>query len=77
MGIRTRAGAIMNHAITIGGLLLSIGALGGLITLAIGTLMMFAAGMSDAGDDGTGKQGCIVMVCGALVAVASLLWLFG
>lgn len=65
----------MNHAITIGGLLLSLGVLAGLLTLAAGTLMMFAASMSDAGDDGTGKNGCICMICGALIAVACVLWL--
>jgi hypothetical protein len=66
----------VNHSITIGELLLALGALAGLGTVAVGALMMFAAGMSDAGDDGTGKNGCLFMLCGALVAVACLLWLF-
>lgn len=66
----------MNHAITIGGLLLGIGAFVGFGCAALGVLMMFAAGMSDATDDGTGKSGCICLVCGILVAAACLLALF-
>lgn len=62
----------MNHAITIGGLLLGLSLIAGFITFASGILMMFAAGMSDAGDDGTGKSGCITMAVGAVMFGASL-----
>jgi hypothetical protein len=58
----------VNHAITIGGLLLSIGAVGGLACIGIGALMLFAGGMSDAGDDGTATSGCAIAVAGVCVA---------
>lgn len=68
----------MNHAITVGGLLLSVGAFVGLCIAAFGVLMLLAGGMSDAPDigDATGKNGCICIICGALVMVACGLWLF-
>lgn len=58
----------MNHAITIGGLLLTIGCLGGLVAAGIGLLMIFAGMMSDAGDDTSGP-GCITFVVGVAVLV--------
>lgn len=58
----------MNHAITIGGLLLSIGCFGGVAAAGIGLLMVMAAGMSDAGDDGTGSSGWAVLIAGVVVA---------
>lgn len=62
----------MNHAITVGGLLLALGVLVGLIVSALGLLTIFAAGMSDAGDDGTGAVGCAVLVAGAALLAGSL-----
>jgi hypothetical protein len=58
----------MNHAITIGGLLLGLGAVGGVLAACLGGLMVMAAGMSDAGDDGTGGAGCAVLIAGAIIA---------
>lgn len=65
----------MNHAITIGGLLLGIGMLVGFLALAFGALALFAGGMSDspsAGDDAS-RTGCIALVVGA-VLFALCLW---
>jgi hypothetical protein len=66
----------MNHAITIGGLLLSVGALIGIGMFLFGGLMFFAAGMSDADDDGTAKQGCIVFALGAALTIGCLIGMF-
>lgn len=59
----------MNHAITLGGLLSTLLALGGLATLGFGGLMVFAGGMSDAPEAGesASSQGCVVFVIGALM----------
>jgi hypothetical protein len=62
----------MNHAITIGGLLFSIGAFVGLLMAAFGLLMVFAAGMSDASDDGTGGQGCVVFIIGVVLLIGCI-----
>lgn len=59
----------MNHAITIGGLLLGIGALVGVLDLAFRALDLFAGGMSDspsAGDDAS-RTGCIALIGGAVL----------
>jgi hypothetical protein len=66
----------MHHAITIGGLLLALGILGGLLAAALGLLMLFAAGMSDAGDDGTGGKGCVTALVGIAVAIACIVGMF-
>ena len=58
----------MNHAITIGGLLLGLGIVGGALAAMLGALMVAAAGMSDAGDDGTGGTGCAILIGGLVVA---------
>lgn len=65
----------MNHPITIGGLLLGIGVVAGTLTAAYGVMDAYGNMMADAAGD-NGKQGCSVMVCGALIAVACLLALF-
>lgn len=56
----------MNHAITVGGLLLSVGIIAGLIAAAVGVLMAFAGGMSDSPAEGeaASKRGCIVLAIG-------------
>lgn len=61
----------MNHAITIGGLILALGMIVGLLTAAFGALMLFAGGMSDAPSEGdaAGRQGCIVFLLGAALLV--------
>lgn len=64
----------MNHAITVGGLLLTVGIMVGFFACAIGLLMAFAGGMSDAPAEGdaTSKQGCIVFVCGLVLFVGCI-----
>jgi hypothetical protein len=69
----------MNHAITVGALLLALGLIAGLILCALGCLAVFAGGMSDnpkAGDD-AGRTGCILFVAGAVVFGGSLFGLLG
>lgn len=63
----------MNHAITVGGLLLALGGVAGGIAVFFGGLMLAAASMSDAGDDGTGGKGCAVMAGGALLIAGCLM----
>jgi hypothetical protein len=58
----------MNHAVTIGGLLLSVGLLGGVLTLVFGVLSLFANMMADAQGDG-GKGGCITLAVGAVLVI--------
>lgn len=68
----------MNHAITVGGLLLTLGIIGGLIGSAFGALMVFAGGMSDnpsAGNDAAGT-GCLVLLGGLAMASLCALGLF-
>lgn len=62
----------MDHAITLGGLLLFLAVIGGLVAAVFGTLMMFAGGMSDAGDDGTSGKGCVIAIIGAIIFGAAL-----
>jgi hypothetical protein len=64
----------MNHAITLGGLLLFLAAAGGLVAIALGALTFFAGSMSDspAAGDAAGKQGCIILLVGLAVFVGSL-----
>jgi hypothetical protein len=67
----------MNHAITIGDLLLCFGALIGVVCAAIGILMFAAGGMSDAPElgDAAAKQGCVTALVGLTVLVGCMLWL--
>jgi hypothetical protein len=69
----------MNHAITIGGLLLGILALGGLGAIAVGALMFMAGGMSDApaAGEAAGKQGCIALTGGAVLFALAVWGLLG
>jgi hypothetical protein len=62
----------MNHPITVGGLILFVGALAGFLACGFGVLMFSAAMMSDAGDDGTGTTGCITFVAGAIVCLGCI-----
>lgn len=65
----------MNHAITLGGMLLGIGSLVGFLALSFGALALFAGGMSDspsAGDDAS-RTGCIALIGGAIL-FALCLW---
>jgi hypothetical protein len=66
----------VNHSITLGDLLLGLLLIAGLGGIAFGALMVFAAGMSDAGDDGTSKQGCVTALFGIVACGASLALLF-
>jgi hypothetical protein len=57
----------MNHAITIGGLLLGIGAFVGLGVIALGVIATLAGGMSDsisAAEDAS-RTGCNALLAGA------------
>lgn len=62
----------MNHTITIGGLLASIGMVAGALIAAMGLISLMAAGMSDAPSDNAGKGGCITFIAGLALAAASL-----
>ena len=66
----------MNHAITIGGLLLGAIAFWGALMGAIGVLMFFAGMMSDAGDDGTSGRGAIIFFIGLALFIGGLIGLF-
>lgn len=67
----------MNHAITIGGLLLSLGVLVGLAMTAFGALAIFAGGMSDAPEAGadTTRQGCMIALPGAMLLAMCIIGL--
>jgi hypothetical protein len=64
----------MNHAITVGGLLLTLGLIVGLATAAIGALMVFAGGMSDAPAEGSdaSRKGCFIGLLGLALFGASI-----
>jgi hypothetical protein len=67
----------MNHAITIGGLLCTLGIIAGIALTGVGALAIFAGGMSDspqAGADAS-KQGCIIAGVGLALLVGSVLGL--
>jgi hypothetical protein len=64
----------MNHAITVGGLLLSLGGLVGFLIAGFGALATFAGGMSDdvsAGEDAS-RQGCFFLALGLVLMGASI-----
>ena len=61
----------MNHAITVGGLLFSVGILVGLLTMAFGVLSLFGNMMADAAGD-QGKSGCAIFLTGLAITVGSL-----
>lgn len=64
----------MDHTITVGGILLSLAVLVGLAMAAIGGLMAFAGGMSDAPAEGAAasKQGCFVFCLGCALVVGGI-----
>lgn len=64
----------MNHAITIGGLLLSVGALVAVASIAFGAVEIFAQGMSDAPQENQGA-GCIFLVGGAALLIGCVAWM--
>ena len=59
----------MNHAITIGTLVFTLGIGAGLLAMAFGVLSFFGNMMADTQGDG-GKQGCTFFVVGLAVVVA-------
>lgn len=65
----------MNHAITLGGLLLFLGIIGGLVMIGFGVLKFFVGSMSDAPEAGeaAGKQGCIIAAVGLVLLVGCIL----
>lgn len=64
----------MNHAVTLGEILVVIGCIVGLLAAALGALMFMAGGMSDSpsAGDRAGKQGCIVAIVGIILLCASI-----
>jgi hypothetical protein len=67
----------VNHTITIGGLLCTLGIVAGIALTGIGALAIFAGGMSDspqAGADAS-KQGCIIAGVGLVLLVGSIVGL--
>ncbi len=65
---------MMNHTITIGGLLLALGLLAGVAIVGFGLLAYFAAGMSDNGEASADaeRSGCKFLIIGAALAAASI-----
>lgn len=61
----------MSHTITVGGLLLVLAIIVGLAFSAVGALMIFAGGMSDApaAGDSASRQGCFVSAIGVVLLV--------
>jgi hypothetical protein len=59
----------MNHSITVGDILLTLGLVLGGLGMGLGALAAFAGGMSDAPEAGAeaSKQGCIGFVVSAVV----------
>ena len=55
-------------------LLKALGVVAGLIAFAIGALMAFAGGMSDAPEEGdrVGRQGCTTAIVGLIVLLAAI-----
>lgn len=68
----------MDHAITVAGLLLSIGVLVGLVLAALGFLAVMAGGMSDSPSAGesAASTGCGLLLAGVAILVGSLIGLF-
>ena len=64
----------MGHAITVGDMLLSLGAIGGAFVSFGAGVAMLAQGMSDAPDD-SGPSGCIVLVAGLVAAISCIVGL--
>jgi hypothetical protein len=67
----------MNHFITIGGLLSTLGIGLGILCALLGGLILFAEGMSDAPDTNGrgGFSGCGFIVVGLVLFAASVAWL--
>jgi hypothetical protein len=59
----------VNHPITIGGLVLSLGLLAGLLALGGGLLAVMAEGMSDAPSEDNGKSGCLTAIVGLILVI--------
>jgi hypothetical protein len=68
----------MNHAITVGGMLLFLAFVVGLSSAAFGLLMIFAGGMSDAPGlgDTYARNGCVLSVVGAALVAISVIGFF-
>jgi uncharacterized membrane protein YphA (DoxX/SURF4 family) len=61
----------MNHAITVGGLLLVLGAIVSIPAFLFGLLMIFAGGMSNSPTEGesAASSGCLVTIISAIVLI--------
>lgn len=66
----------MNHAVTIGGLLLALLAFGGFCAALLGLLILMAGASSDAPGQGDAavRRGCLTMFAGLIVFIVAL-WL--
>jgi hypothetical protein len=65
----------MNHAITVGGLLLSIGIVASTLAAAYGAFDAYGNMMADAAGD-NGKQGCTIFIVGIVGLVGCIAGLF-
>jgi hypothetical protein len=69
----------VNHTITIGDLFATGGVILGLALSAVGALVVFAGGMSDAPSEGdsAARHGCGLGIIGALILAASIWQIVG
>jgi hypothetical protein len=65
----------MNHAITVGGLLLSIGIVASTLATVYGAIDAYGNMMADAAGD-NGKQGCTIFIVGIVGLVGCIAGLF-
>lgn len=65
----------MNHAITVGGLLLTLGAGAGALIACFGILDAFACGMSDAPSDNSSTSGCFIFGAGVVLLIGCIIGL--
>jgi hypothetical protein len=68
----------MNHVVTVGGILGTLGIIVGFLVACFGLLMLFAGGMSDAPVEGeaAGRKGCAVALIGLFIIIAGVRSLF-
>ena len=65
----------MNHAITIGGLLLTVGAFIGLLMAGFGGIIILANGMSDNTSDNSSGAGCVPLIAGIALTIGCIVGL--
>ena len=62
----------MNHAITLGGLLLGVGALTGFGMVVLGVMNVLANSMSDNPTDNSSTAGCVPVLAGAALMITCI-----